>query len=135
MSKYKHDKYSATDTARNHKFIRHMRVESVALGILMWVLAYTSHHSAWWILILFPVFDIGMLGYVFSSKAGAFTYNLFHNYTIPTLMIAYGVFFNASIISLLGICWTFHIALDRSLGYGLKHNHSFKKTHLGNIGM
>ena len=55
-----------------------LKLEELAqfgLGILL----FTQFSYPWW---LFPVLlllpDIGMLGYVVNSKAGAVTYNLFH---------------------------------------------------------
>jgi hypothetical protein len=33
-----------------------------------------------------------------------------------------------------GLIWAGHIAMDRALGYGLKHPDGFQHTHLGRIG-
>jgi hypothetical protein len=116
------------------KFIRHLKLEALALAILMVVLTYNSSAPLWILLVTFPFFDIGMIGYLKDTKLGAYTYNLSHNLTIPTLLIATGILFDVSWIAVFGFCWTFHVAIDRSLGYGLKHQHSFKETHLGKIG-
>lgn len=115
-------------------FIRHLKFEALALGALMFALAYRSPYSTWWLLVAFPFVDIGMVGYLINPKVGAQTYNLFHNATFPTALIAVGVIISNDLVSFVGIAWTFHIAVDRLLGYGLKHKHSFKETHLGKIG-
>lgn len=115
------------------KFVRHLKFESLALAILMVVLTYRSPYSLWWLIISFLAFDIGMIGYLFNEKVGAFTYNQMHNYTVPTLLIALGIVINTPWISLIGYCWIFHISVDRVMGFGLKDKKSFKHTHLGNL--
>ncbi len=115
-------------------FVRHLKFEALALAILMLALAYHSPYSMWWLLIAFPFIDLGMIGYVVNPKVGAYTYNLLHNATLPTLLIALGVIINNDLVTFVGIAWTFHTAVERILGYGLKHQHSFKDTHLGRIG-
>lgn len=116
------------------RFVRHLKLEGFALAILMITLTYYSSAPMWILPATFLLFDIGMVGYAFNPKLGAKTYNLLHNATIPTLLIAIGLVVNTDWISIVGICWTFHIAVDRMLGYGLKHSHSFHVTHLGKIG-
>lgn len=117
-----------------HTFIRHLKFEAMALAVLMLALAYRSPYNMWWLLVAFPFVDLGMIGYAVNPKVGAFTYNLLHNATFPTLLIAFGVIVDNDLIAFVGIAWTFHIAVDRILGYGLKHQYSFKDTHLGKIG-
>lgn len=112
-------------------FIKHLRLEALALAILMVALLYRSEASLWWLIVGFPLVDICMVGYLFGNKTGALFYNLFHNAAIPTLCIATGVITQNELISVIGFVWTFHTAVDRILGYGLKHRHSFHETHLG----
>lgn len=115
------------------QFIRHLKLEAVALAILMVALTYKSDYSMWWLLAGFPLVDICMLGYLAGPKAGAIFYNLAHNATLPTLIISFGVITGNGLVSIIGFVWTFHAAVDRILGYGLKHKHSFNETHLGPI--
>lgn len=124
----------ATNLIQIEQFVRHLKLEAVTLAILMIVLVYKSSAPLWVVLVTFPVFDIGMIGYMHSSKFGSLTYNILHNLSVPTLCIASGVFFSMENIAILGFCWTFHIAVDRALGFGLKQRHSFHATHLGKIG-
>jgi hypothetical protein len=116
------------------KFIKSLRLEGLALAILMVVLIYNSTAPLWILPATFLLFDISIIGYKFSNKIGAKTYNFIHNATFPTILIAAGLLVDIEWISILGICWTFHIAVDRTLGYGLKHEESFAHTHLGKIG-
>jgi hypothetical protein len=116
------------------KFIRSLRLEGLALALLMVVLIEKSSAPLWILPATFLFFDVSIIGYTISSKVGAKTYNVIHNATLPTILIALGLLVDIEWISILGICWTFHIAVDRTLGYGLKHEESFAHTHLGRIG-
>jgi hypothetical protein len=116
------------------KFIRSLRLEGLALAILMIVLIERSSAPLWILPATFLLFDISIIGYTISNKIGAKTYNIIHNATFPTLLIAGGLLFDIEWVSIIGVCWTFHIAVDRTLGYGLKHEKSFTLTHLGKIG-
>jgi len=116
------------------KFISRLRVESLALATLMIVLTYESSAPLWILPATFILFDVCIIGYLVNSRVGAAAYNFIHDFTIPTVLIALGIVANSEWISILGFTWTFHVAIDRSLGFGLKHSHSFKHTHLGEIG-
>lgn len=115
------------------KFVTHLKFEALALALLMIALTHISDAPLWVLPASFLVFDIGIIGYIKDSKFGALTYNFTHDLTIPTLLIAAGVFFSNEVVAVVGYCWTFHIAVDRSLGFGLKHKHSFHETHLGKL--
>ncbi|MRX63456.1 DUF4260 domain-containing protein [Maribacter luteus] len=101
------------------------------LGIFMFGLL---GYQWWWFLVLILVPDIGMAGYLFGKKIGAFTYNLFHHKGLAIFLYFAGMFFSSPIIQLAGIILFSHASLDRALGYGLKYNKGFKYTHLGEIG-
>ncbi len=115
-------------------FIIHLRYEALALAVLMVVLTYKSSAPLWVLPATFLLFDVCIVGYKINHEVGSIMYNLIHNATIPTLFVAFGVLLDTEIIAVIGFCWTFHIAVDRMLGYGLKHESSFKNTHLGRIG-
>lgn len=114
-------------------FVLHLKLEAIALATLMVALTHVSSAPLWVLPVTFLIFDIGMVGYIKDTKLGAMTYNFTHDLTLPTLLVAFGVFFNAEAVAVTGYCWTFHIAVDRALGFGLKHSHSFHATHLGSI--
>jgi hypothetical protein len=115
------------------KFVRHLKLEALALAILMVVLLYKSDASLWWLLIGFPFIDIGTAGYLVNKKIGALVYNFFHNATLPTFSVVVGILSDNTVLSVIGYVWIFHITIDRLLGYGLKQSHSFHETHLGSL--
>ena len=111
-----------------------LKLEELAqfgLGILL----FTQLSYPWW---LFPVLllllDIGMLGYVVNSKAGAVTYNLFHHKGVAILLIIIGMLYSQNLITLIGVILFSHSAMDRLFDYGLKYPDSFHHTHLGMMG-
>ena len=88
----------------------------------------------WWFLVLILVPDLGMLGYLFGNKIGAFMYNLFHHKGIAIAIYLLGTYLSTPIIQLTGVILFSHASLDRIMGYGLKYDKGFKYTHLGEIG-
>ena len=108
-----------------------IRIEELAMFIFS-IYAFTLTDFAWWwwfVLILAP--DVGMLGYLFGNKAGAFTYNAFHHKAIAIAIFMLGVSIPNAWLELAGIMMFGHSSLDRILGYGLKFSDSFHHTHLG----
>lgn len=78
--------------------------------------------------------DIALLGFLASSRIGAFTYNAGHSYIGAFSCLAAG-FLNANpALICASIIWCAHIGFDRALGYGLKYSRGFAYTHLGVIG-
>jgi len=88
----------------------------------------------WWFLVLILTPDIGMVGYLFGNKVGAFSYNLFHHKGLAILIYLAGIYFSIPLCQLIGVILFSHSSLDRILGYGLKYDKGFKFTHLGEIG-
>lgn len=88
----------------------------------------------WWFLALFFVPDIGMLGYMYGNKTGAFIYNLWHHKGLAMAIGIAGILTGDEILQLTGIILFSHASFDRMLGYGLKYEKGFKYTHLGEIG-
>lgn len=110
------------------------RAENGVIAVAVAVAFVQLGFSWWWLLALFLVVDVSALGYLVSPRLGAWTYNAGHSYVGPAALAALawptgsaGVAFAASV-------WAFHIAVDRLLGYGLKHPDAFTHTHLGRIG-
>jgi hypothetical protein len=88
----------------------------------------------WWLLVLFIVFDVSMVGYLMSNHMGALTYNIGHSIIGPTLLASIYIVTNNQILLFITLLWLFHIFVDRALGYGMKHTKGFDHTHLGKIG-
>ena len=87
-----------------------------------------------WLLFALLLFvpDVSMLGYLFSKKLGAYVYNLFHSYTLPAALLAFGFFVGQPLVSI-ALIWFAHIGMDRMIGYGLKYRSNFKDTHLSRV--
>lgn len=113
---------------------RIIKLEEILMFVLGIYLFSVLDYAWWWFLVLILAPDIGMVGYLFGNKAGAFTYNLFHHKGLAILIYLGGVYFSISLCQLIGIILFSHSALDRALGYGLKYEKGFKYTHLGEIG-
>ncbi len=88
----------------------------------------------WWFLVLILLPDVGMIGYAFGNKVGAFIYNLFHHKGVAIAIYLLGVYLANHLVLLIGIILFAHAAMDRIFGYGLKYDNGFKFTHLGEIG-
>ncbi len=111
-----------------------LKLEELAmllLGIYVFGFLYFSY---WWFLALFFAPDLGMLGYLFGNKAGAFIYNLLHHKGLAIILYLAGFFFLNEYLQAAGVIIFSHAAFDRLLGYGLKYKKGFKFTHLGVIG-
>lgn len=102
---------------------------------LLSIFLFNQLDYAWWVFpacLLLP--DLSMLGYLIDTKTGAWLYNFFHHKLLAIIIMSIGFYFNYPAITLAGVILFGHSAMDRSFGYGLKFNDSFKHTHLGWIG-
>ncbi|WP_448700560.1 DUF4260 domain-containing protein [Mucilaginibacter sp. AW1-3] len=110
-----------------------IKLEEVALTIasIYFLYLYNLGLSVWVWIPLFLSPDISMLGYLINTRAGAFTYNLFHHRGLSLALAFAGYLMHVPILLTLGILLLAHSSFDRMLGYGLKYNDSFKHTHLG----
>jgi hypothetical protein len=103
---------------------------AVLLLLSVWLFSMLDF-AWWWFLVLFLVPDIGMVGYAWGPKLGAWTYNLTHHLGLATLLIIAGAMLSLPWLELAGIIMLGHSAFDRTMGYGLKYPDSFHHTHLG----
>ncbi len=111
-----------------------IRLEWAAVTVAAIVL-YALSGVSWWLfalLILTP--DLSMLGYLAGPRVGAVAYNALHILVIPLLLALAGYVLANSMAMAIGLIWIIHIAVDRTLGYGLKLSSGFQDTHLGRIG-
>jgi hypothetical protein len=91
-------------------------------------------YAWWWFLVLLLAPDIGMIGYLFGNRTGAFLYNLFHHKGLAIAIYLLGIYVTSPLIQLIGVMLFSHASFDRIMGYGLKYDRGFKYTHLGEIG-
>lgn len=111
-----------------------LRLEEAAMFAAGWWVANQGGFAWWWFWALLLAPDIGMVGYLFGPKAGAFLYNLFHHKAIAIVIAMAGWWYHAPLLLLAGGLLFAHSSMDRVFGYGLKHITGFKDTHLGRIG-
>ena len=107
-----------------------LRLEGAVL-LTVSVLLYALYGGGWLLffgLLLLP--DIAMLGYLGGTRLGAATYNLFHAYPLPALLLGVALLTPNPLLLSLSLIWFAHIGMDRLLGYGLKYPDAFKHTHL-----
>lgn len=108
-----------------------------AEGFALLTVSFAAYHQlngSWplfFLLFLWP--DLFMLGYLKNSKLGAALYNLAHTEVGPLFLGAAAVFENWPKTLFFALIWLSHIALDRTLGYGLKYPTFFKDTHLQRV--
>jgi hypothetical protein len=111
-----------------------LRWEEVAtFGLAIYLNSFLPF-AGWvfWAWFLAP--DLGMLGYAFNPRVGAFTYNILHHKGIAIALYLSGFFLAVPEITLAGVVLFGHSSFDRIVGYGLKFSDNFKNTHLGWIG-
>jgi hypothetical protein len=114
--------------------LRWIRADALAIFMAA-VWAMTVTHGRWlWFFGLFLVPDLSIAAYLFRSRVGAVAYNTVHMYAWPLALLATGLANHGSIISSAALSWIAHIALDQTLGYGLKLPTNFEHTALGPIG-
>src|SRR5690554_7896894 len=98
-----------------------LKLEELALFLLGVFIFSQLPFAWWWFLVLILAPDIGMIGYAFGNKIGAFTYNLFHHRGIAIAVYLAGIYFQSDITQLIGTILFSHAAMDRIFGYGLKY--------------
>ena len=109
------------------------RLESAAIAALVVVATIHLGFGWWWLLVVFLAFDLSMVGYARNTSIGAFVYNAVHHYTGPAAMAIAFLATDQRAFAFVALAWAFHVAVDRALGYGLKHDDSFAHTHLGSL--
>ncbi|MEW9805838.1 DUF4260 family protein [Mesorhizobium sp. ZMM04-5] len=113
---------------------RLLRLENAALALAALV-AYHVAGGNWWLfaaLILAP--DLSMAGYLGGPRVGAWCYNAVHAWLAPVGLWLAGLALGLPFMVHAAIILAAHIAIDRALGYGLKHETGFQDTHIGRIG-
>lgn len=107
-----------------------IHLENLLLLLLCLVVYFQLSYSTLLLVVLFFVPDIAILAYLINNNIGKYVYNFFHSYSIPFFLLGISLFINiSSLWTAIPLIWIAHIALDRTLGMGLKEE-VFKKTHL-----
>lgn len=98
------------------------------------IVAYYHFGFSWWIfagLILAP--DLSAIGYAAGPRVGAWTYDLAHNYTAPSILALVGYLAHEPLLFAFAAIWVTHIGGDRLMGYGLKFSGDPRDTHLSRL--
>jgi hypothetical protein len=104
--------------------------EGVALLALAAIL-YGRHGRSWWLFVaLLPAPDLGLLGNLWSRRAGAVAHDLTHTYLPPVALGAVGVLTSSGLAVALALVWFAHIGMDRARGLGLQYPDGSGCTHL-----
>jgi len=98
-----------------------VRLEGVAVFCLATYIYFQISGNWWLYLILALSPDIAALGYLFNSKFGAATYNVFHTYAVTIIVILWGLIFHTHLVLEIGLIWTCHIGADKIFGFGFKN--------------
>ena len=111
-----------------------LQAEGLALAAAG-LLVHATTGAPWWLVpALFLVPDLAMLGYLAGNRVGAWTYNLAHTAPLPVALLAAGLAWDATALTVAGAVGLVHVGLDRALGYGVKYDSGFGHTHLGSRG-
>jgi hypothetical protein len=110
-----------------------LRLEGVLL-LLASLVAYDHFGGNWTLFaLLLLVPDLFMAGYLLNVRTGAVIYNIGHTLAVPLVAgCAAGLTRSYELLPFVFI-WTAHIAIDRTLGYGLKYPTYFRDTHLQRV--
>lgn len=104
------------------------------IAFILTVFFYAHLDFSWLSFILFLLLpDITMAGYIINLKMGALCYNTGHSFFIPAILLVIGYTLSIPTLLMVALIWLAHIFLDRALGYGLKYDEAFTKTHLQQI--
>jgi hypothetical protein len=108
------------------------RLEAGVLLVAM-IATYQSRQYGWlsFIIGLIAV-DASMAGYLFGNRVGAIVYNLGHSIIGPLVLATLAVT-GRDWLDPYSIIWLAHVAIDRTLGFGLKEVEGFHHTHLGHL--
>jgi hypothetical protein len=110
-----------------------LRLEGVLL-LLVSVAAYEQLGGSWTLFaVLLLVPDLFMLGYLLNVRVGAVIYNVGHTLAVPLIAGCAALLTRTYDLLPFVLIWTAHIAMDRTLGYGLKYPTYFRDTHLQRV--
>lgn len=104
------------------------------IAFIITVFFYGHLDFSWLPFILFLLLpDLTMVGYLINSKTGALFYNIGHSFVLPAILLVICFMLSTPPLLMVALIWLAHIFLDRALGYGLKYEEAFSKTHLQQI--
>ena len=107
------------------------RIEAAAM-LAAALVAYGQLGFAWsTFALLFFLPDLSIAFYLAGTRVGGLAYNLAHCFLWPVLLGVFGALAAAPFAQQLALVWAAHVAFDRALGWGLKYEHGFCLTDMG----
>ncbi len=111
-----------------------LRLEGLA-ALIAGAVVYGRLGGDWlWFVPAMLAVDISMVGYLRGPRAGAFVYNLAHDWATGLAVLGAGLALGIPVLAMTGGVLVAHVGMDRVAGYGLKLTTGFGDTHLGRIG-
>ncbi|HEV2006291.1 MAG TPA: DUF4260 family protein [Candidatus Limnocylindrales bacterium] len=107
-----------------------LRLEGAAALLAGAALYRSLGGDSLWLVPLLLVPDVSIAGYAVGPAAGAFIYNVVHNWAVALALVGLGVWLPSTPLEIAGAVLVAHVGMDRLAGYGLKHATTFKDTHL-----
>ena len=107
-----------------------LRIEGGAVLALALGGYFALGGSLWRLVVRALAPELSMVGYLVGARTGAWSYNLFHTYALPLALGAIGFWGQYRLALLVALVWIGHIGADRLVGYGLKFESGFDRTHL-----
>jgi len=96
-----------------------LKLEELGLFLLFSMVYFYFYPGTWGLFLgLFFVPDVSFLFFLFTKKAGAIAYNIFHHKGIMVLVIAVGYFLHNDLVMQVGLIFMVHSCFDRVAGYG-----------------
>lgn len=102
-----------------------IKIEEASMLVLAIIAFSQMELSWWWFVGLFLTPDIGMFGYVFNSKVGAWSYNFFHLRGLAILLYLVGLWMDQWYVALGGLfclvisrlieCWAMDLSFKMPL--------------------
>ena len=112
-----------------------LHLEGAALFVAATAAWFVQGGSLTRFLLLLPLPDLLMLGYLAGGRVGALAYNAGHTTVVPltlllVLLVRDGLAPDPSGLAMACLPWLAHIGFDRLCGFGLKYSGGFRHTHL-----
>lgn len=88
-----------------------IKIEEASMLVLAIIAFSQMELSWWWFVGLFLTPDIGMFGYVFNSKVGAWSYNFFHLRGLAILLYLVRIMDGSMVCCFRGDCfvWSYRV--------------------------
>lgn len=114
------------------------RIAYAALGLIaiaLGIAVIATQHASWWQFVMLAVApDIALLYGASGDVArgqlhprAVPLYNAVHRLLVPAILIAVAILLHANGWLAGGLAWVAHIAIDRSLGFGLRTAQGFQR--------